>query len=588
MKQKKLCAIFSISTQNGRFSDFLYYIISDLQKVFTTIIVVVPNNVSEYDCKKLKHEKCFIKESISGYDVDRWKNIISELNQNGQINELDGITILNDSFYGPFETFEKVFSYMECKNLDFWGLTVHGKMPLEIFDKKGILHFIQTYFVNFGTQLIHSKKFIEFWEKLPEFNCYNDTQEKFEYIMTNFFEKLGYKWSVYSDTRDWESIDIEKYMSFLLLAPYDMVKIKRLPIASRYAFKLPMEVIQNYNYGNQISDLIQYLIKIRYPINLIMKDLIFQQNIYELNTKLNMNYILIEKKFNISMRKNNAAIFIYLYYKDQINENIRYLKNIPRVMDVYFFTDTEEKKKEMEKFLHVYRIKCKTKVIIVCSRGREWAALLIEGKQLVLKYKYFCFLHDKKGHSFEYPTVGSSFKTLLWENVIYSRGYINRVIEYFEKNNHIGLLVPPVIKHGTYFRFYNNFWTTCYDETITWAKRLKLETKYISEVYTPISIGSVFWARSEALKDLFQYNFERKDFPEEPMPIDGTVNHVFERIIPYVAQNQGFYTAIIMTKKFAEVDWNICSNMLRKTMSASQKNKNLVFSSFEEYVRELT
>ena len=288
------------------------------------------------------------------------------------------------------------------------------------------------------------------------------------------------------------------------------------------------------------------------------------------------------------MRKNNAAIFIYLYYKDQINENIRYLKNIPRVVDVYFFTDTKEKKKEIEKFLHVYRIKCKTKVIIVCSRGREWAALLIEGKQLVLKYKYFCFLHDKKGHSFEYPTVGSSFKTLLWENVIYSRGYINRVIEYFEKNNHIGLLVPPVIKHGTYFRFYNNFWTTCYDETITWAKRLKLETKYISEVYTPISIGSVFWARSEALKDLFQYNFERKDFPEEPMPIDGTVNHVFERIIPYVAQNQGFYTAIIMTKKFAEVDWNICSNMLRKTMSASQKNKNLVFSSFEEYVRELT
>lgn len=116
MKQKKLCAIFSISTQNGRFSDFLYYIISDLQKVFTTIIVVVPNNVSEYDCKKLKQEKCFIKENISGYDVDRWKNIISELNQNGQINELDGITILNDSFYGPFETFEKVFSYVNVKS----------------------------------------------------------------------------------------------------------------------------------------------------------------------------------------------------------------------------------------------------------------------------------------------------------------------------------------------------------------------------------------------------------------------------------------------------------------------------------------
>ena len=43
------------------------------------------------------------------------------------------------------------------------------------------------------------------------------------------------------------------------------------------------------------------------------------------------------------------------------------------------------------------------------------------------------------------------------------------------------------------------------------------------------------------------------------MPIDGTVNHVFERIIPYVAQNQRVLYGNNYDKKFAEVDWNICS-----------------------------
>ena len=37
--------------------------------------------------------------------------------------------------------------------------------------------------------------------------------------------------------------------------------------------------------------------------------------------------------------------------------------------------------------------------------------------------------------------------------------------------------------------------------------------------------GSMFWARSEAIKPLIELNLNWNDFPEEPLPIDGTLPH---------------------------------------------------------------
>ena len=74
----------------------------------------------------------------------------------------------------------------------------------------------------------------------------------------------------------------------------------------------------------------------------------------------------------------------------------------------------------------------------------------------------------------------------------------------------------------------------------------------ISGEKAPIApFGSVFWFRVKALEPLFARGWQHEDFPEEPMPQDGTISHAIERIYPFVAQSEGYYPAVVMSANYA-------------------------------------
>ena len=53
-------------------------------------------------------------------------------------------------------------------------------------------------------------------------------------------------------------------------------------------------------------------------------------------------------------------------------------------------------------------------------------------------------------------------------------------------------------------------------------------------------VGTMFWARSEALVPLLELNLDWSDYPEEPLPKDGTMLHALERLLPFAAAREGF------------------------------------------------
>ena len=61
----------------------------------------------------------------------------------------------------------------------------------------------------------------------------------------------------------------------------------------------------------------------------------------------------------------------------------------------------------------------------------------------------------------------------------------------------------------------------------------------------------MFWCRTAALTKITNKNWQIEDFPEEPMPKDGTISHALERIFPFAAQTLGFYSGWIMNEEFA-------------------------------------
>ena len=116
----------------------------------------------------------------------------------------------------------------------------------------------------------------------------------------------------------------------------------------------------------------------------------------------------------------------------------------------------------------------------------------------------------------------------------------------------MGLLVPPAPHHGEYRKLAGDYWTgLCYEETRKLAKELAIDPAMLSPKAPPLALGSFFWCRSKALARLWRREWKPEDFPAEPMPPDGTVSHAIERIFPFVAQAEGFYTGWMMTAAFA-------------------------------------
>jgi lipopolysaccharide biosynthesis protein len=56
-------------------------------------------------------------------------------------------------------------------------------------------------------------------------------------------------------------------------------------------------------------------------------------------------------------------------------------------------------------------------------------------------------------------------------------------------------------------------------------------------------VGTMFWARKDAVAPLFGLNLGWDDYPEEPVPIDGTILHALERLLPFVANHAGYQYA---------------------------------------------
>ena len=104
----------------------------------------------------------------------------------------------------------------------------------------------------------------------------------------------------------------------------------------------------------------------------------------------------------------------------------------------------------------------------------------------------------------------------------------------------------------------------------------------------PLPIGNCFWARFDALKPLFDLDWNYEDFPPEPLPHDGTVSHALERIYAHVAASQGFYSKIVMTEYYGCNEISNYSNMLSEVSMVIQKRfdkKLKFFSSFNDILK---
>lgn len=187
----------------------------------------------------------------------------------------------------------------------------------------------------------------------------------------------------------------------------------------------------------------------------------------------------------------------HLVYDDMFERYGHYLKNIPAETDIIITTNTPEKEARLKELYGDI-----ASVRLVTNRGRDMSALLVGCRDILMKYEFFCFVHDKKSSQKEFASVGAEFDRLNWENMLHSEGYIRNIIGLFKAHSYLGMLSPFGVDHGSYFYSSVDYWTVCYDVSCALAQRIGIKTP--AKDKQPLAIGTCFWCRASAMRALLK------------------------------------------------------------------------------------
>ena len=217
------------------------------------------------------------------------------------------------------------------------------------------------------------------------------------------------------------------------------------------------------------------------------------------------------------------AVHLHLYYRDMLDQCAGYLNNIPFSFDLYVSAADKNDPDEITTFLknHIHLL---NKIVVkkAQNRGRDLAPLIVDFGKNLLNYDYVAHIHTKK--SLHSPYLNDWFEDIM-DTLLGSQSTILQIFNLLSGDAKFVYPAPNekvlIDKSG---------WADNYDL----AKKLlpQLLGKKI-DAYPLVEFpqGSMFWAKSSVLSKFLGLKLKYSDFPAEPIPADGTMLHVLERLL---------------------------------------------------------
>lgn len=262
---------------------------------------------------------------------------------------------------------------------------------------------------------------------------------------------------------------------------------------------------------------------------------------------INHSDSFIEKKTFEKGEKSRIAVQIHMFYLDTLDETIENLNKIPYQFDCYVSTDSDEKKTIISTKLN-NNCNCNNFFVEVFeNRGRDVAPFLCQMKDVYKNYDYLCHIHSKKTKTNDH---GNEWRTYIFDHLFGSEEYMKRVFNIFETNTNIGILMPP-----TY---------PVLELQAEWGgnkqgvEELLNKMNILTELpeLPSFPVGNMFWARTTAVKSMFELGLEQNDFPEEAGQVNATIAHQIERSWVYVARAAGYTSRHIFNNCLNDISTN--------------------------------
>jgi glycosyltransferase involved in cell wall biosynthesis len=229
-----------------------------------------------------------------------------------------------------------------------------------------------------------------------------------------------------------------------------------------------------------------------------------------------------------------VALHLHVYYPDLLDEIFERLNMNAARPDLFISVPSEQVASVVRKTVRKYS-KSPAKIEVVPNVGRDLGPFLTAfGHTFVDHYDIVGHLHTKKSVDIADEITGKVWYRFLMENLLGGKACMaDLILGRMGGDPSIGMVFPDdpnIVGWGT---------NRPYAEKL--GTRLGMKNFPENLVFP---VGSMFWARTEAIRPFFDLRLAWQDYPAEPLPYDGSMLHAIERMLPLVAAKQSTRIAL--------------------------------------------
>jgi glycosyltransferase involved in cell wall biosynthesis len=226
-----------------------------------------------------------------------------------------------------------------------------------------------------------------------------------------------------------------------------------------------------------------------------------------------------------------TVLHAHFYYPDLIAGLLRKLARNRLRCDLLLSTGSDEGAAVLAAATKDYD-RGTVKIRTVVNRGRDIGPLLtMFAPEIRGNYDIVGHFHGKRSLFLADRSIGETWREFLWQNLIGNQyPMADIILARFAADDRLGLVFPddPHLSG----------WDENLEIATELARRMGLDEQL--PPFFDFPIGTMFWARAAALQPLFDLKLTWEDYPPEPAPIDGTLLHAIERLLPFAARQAGY------------------------------------------------
>jgi len=236
------------------------------------------------------------------------------------------------------------------------------------------------------------------------------------------------------------------------------------------------------------------------------------------------------------------AVVVHLFYEELAHEFRSYLEEMPFGFDLFISTTDLFRKSVIEAAFEGWT-RGRVEVRVVPNRGRDVASKLVDFHDVYDGYEYVLFLHSKRS---DHASTLASWRHFLLENLLGPGGTAASILALFEFNPRLGIVAS---QHFEPVRHWIN-WGGNFGLAHSLGRRMGFTIEEGRVLDFPS--GSMFWARTAALRPLLDLGLGIDDFEDEAGQVDGTLAHAIERLYFYACEHAGYdWIKVVRPELFA-------------------------------------